>query len=190
MTRFTVYLSWSSVASIASGGRGRLDLGTRSQGGDPEHRELLRRHGARPAKENESERDPNPGEDGDGEEGRLEAFGRRERVRADHPLQPLRRESEVFLDRRQRDGHDRRVEDDHEEGAAEQRQRPPTARVGLRWGWCGVPQLLSHLDLLSDSFLRRWSCPRDLRGERFGWRRIQRGPRSSSRWTPAMARAG
>src|SRR5262245_15480000 len=133
MTRFTVYLSWSSVASIASGGRGRLDLGTWSQGGDREHRELLLRNPARAAEEQECERDADPGEDGDGEEGRLEAFGQRERVRADHPLQSLRRETEVFLDRRKRDGHDRRVEDDHEERATEQRPAPPAPRVGLSW---------------------------------------------------------
>src|SRR5262249_31583786 len=80
MTRFTVRLSWSAVASIARGGRGRLDLGTWSQGGDREHRELLLRNGAGPAEEEERERDPDPGEDGDGEEGRLEAFGQRDQA--------------------------------------------------------------------------------------------------------------
>src|SRR5262249_32724939 len=78
MTRFTVYFSWSHVASIARGGWGRLDLGTWSQGGDSEHRELLLRNGARPAEEEERERDPDPGEDGDREEGRLEALGQRD----------------------------------------------------------------------------------------------------------------
>src|SRR5262249_36632143 len=77
MTRFTVSLSWSSVTSIARGGWGRLDLRTRGQGGDREHRELLLRAGARPAEEEERERDPDPGEDGDREEGRLEALGQR-----------------------------------------------------------------------------------------------------------------
>ena len=37
-----------------------------------------------------------------------------ERVRADDPLQVLLREPEVGLDGRQRDVHDRDVEDDHE----------------------------------------------------------------------------
>src|SRR5262245_12376602 len=78
MTRFTVYLSWSYVASIGRGGWGRLDLGTWCQGGDREHRELLLRDGARPAEEEERERDADPGEDGDCEEGRLEAFGERD----------------------------------------------------------------------------------------------------------------
>src|SRR4029453_13890011 len=77
MTRFTVCLPWSSVASIASGGWGRLGLGTWSQGRDCEHRELLLRHAARPPEEQERERDANRGEDGDGQEGGLEALGQR-----------------------------------------------------------------------------------------------------------------
>jgi hypothetical protein len=48
-----------------------------------------------------------------------------ERVRADHPLQVLLRESEVGLNRRQGDVHDRDVEHDHELDDAEKRQRPP-----------------------------------------------------------------
>src|SRR5262249_41575370 len=69
---------WSYVASIASGRWGRLDLETWGQGGDREHRELLLRHGARSAEEEEGEGDADSGEDGDGEEGGLEAFGQRD----------------------------------------------------------------------------------------------------------------
>src|SRR4029453_18947893 len=78
MTRFTVCLPWSSVASIASGGWGRLGLGTWSQGRDREHRELLLRHAARPPEEQERERDADAGKDGDREEGGLEALGERD----------------------------------------------------------------------------------------------------------------
>ena len=56
--------------------------------------------------------------------------GEGERVGADHPLQPLLREAEVGLDRGQRDDHDRRVEDHHQEGAAEEGERPPATRIG------------------------------------------------------------
>src|SRR5262249_21893887 len=53
-----------------------------------------------------------------------------ERVGAQHPLQVLFREAEVGSDRRQRDEHDRAVEEHHEEGAAEERERPPAAGIG------------------------------------------------------------
>src|SRR5262245_42429090 len=66
MTRFIVYLPWSYVASIARGHWGGFEL------------RLLLRHGARPAEQEEGERDPDPGEDGDREEGGLEAFGQRD----------------------------------------------------------------------------------------------------------------
>ena len=48
-----------------------------------------------------------------------------QRVGADHPLQVLLGEPEVDLDRRQRDVHDRDVQDDHELDHAQQRQRQP-----------------------------------------------------------------
>ena len=48
-----------------------------------------------------------------------------EGVRADDPLQALLREPEIDLDRRQRDVHDRDVQDDHELDGAEQPQREP-----------------------------------------------------------------
>jgi hypothetical protein len=57
-----------------------------------------------------------------------------QRVGVDHPLQVRRRELEVVLDRRQRDVHDRGVEDDHELREADQHQDEP--RVDLvrrRW---------------------------------------------------------
>ena len=50
-----------------------------------------------------------------------------ERVRADHPLQVLLRETEIHLDRRQRDIHDRDVEHHHELDDAEESESPPLA---------------------------------------------------------------
>ena len=54
-----------------------------------------------------------------------EQAAERERVAVDHPLQALGAEAEVGLDGRQRDIHDRDVEDDHELGDGEHRQRQP-----------------------------------------------------------------
>src|SRR5262249_964431 len=68
-----------------------------------------------------------------------EQAGEGEGVGADHPLEPLRRESELVLDRGQRDRDDRRVEDDHEECAAEKCQRPPPTWVGCASGYIFVP---------------------------------------------------
>ena len=48
-----------------------------------------------------------------------------QRVAVDHPLQVGLAELQVLLDRRQRDVDDRRVEDDHELGQADQDQRHP-----------------------------------------------------------------
>ena len=48
-----------------------------------------------------------------------------DRVGRDHPLQARLREAEVGLDRRQRDVHDRDVEDDHELCGHDQRERAP-----------------------------------------------------------------
>ncbi len=48
-----------------------------------------------------------------------------ERVGADHPLEVLLREPEVDLDRRQRDVHDRDVEDDHELHREDERECEP-----------------------------------------------------------------
>src|SRR6185436_8476543 len=50
-------------------------------------------------------------------------------VCAQHPLQALLRETEVGTDRGQRHDRDRAVQDHHEEGAAEERERPPAARI-------------------------------------------------------------
>ena len=61
-----------------------------------------------------------------------EEAGEGEGVGAHDPLEPLRREAEVRLDRRERDVHDRRVEDDHEERAAEEGERPPPPGIGSR----------------------------------------------------------
>ena len=63
-----------------------------------------------------------------------------ERVGAHHPLQPLRRESEFVLDRGQRAGDDRGVENDHEERApqrsARAHQRRGSGPVRARFGSC------------------------------------------------------
>ena len=48
-----------------------------------------------------------------------------DRVRGDDPLQARLREAEVGLDRRQRDVHDRHVEDDHELSRDDERQGAP-----------------------------------------------------------------
>src|SRR5262249_55927598 len=50
------------------------------------------------------------------------------------PLQTLLREAEVGAERGQRHEHDRAVEDHHEEGAAEERERPPAAGIESRYG--------------------------------------------------------
>ena len=73
--------------------------------------------------------DPPPPEQVGGPPAEQEQAGERERIGAHHPLQPSRREAEILLDRGESDGHDRRVEDDHEERAAEQGERPPAARI-------------------------------------------------------------
>ena len=54
----------------------------------------------------------------------------RQRVGADDPLEVLRREVEILLDRRERDVHDRHVEDDHQVGDAEDGECLPAARIG------------------------------------------------------------
>jgi hypothetical protein len=52
-----------------------------------------------------------------------------ERVGVDDPLQVSVRHLEVFLDRRQRDVHDRRVEDDHELRHAHEHEHEPRVDV-------------------------------------------------------------
>ena len=52
-----------------------------------------------------------------------------DRVGGDHPLQALLREVQVGPDRRQRDVHDRDVEDDHELRGDDHRQREPAPAV-------------------------------------------------------------
>ena len=51
------------------------------------------------------------------------------RVGGDHPLQVRLREAEIRLDRRQRDVHDRDVENDHELGGDDERQCTPAPFV-------------------------------------------------------------
>ena len=50
-------------------------------------------------------------------------------VRADHPLEARLREMQVGLDRRERDVHDRHVENDHELGGDDEGQSGPTGRL-------------------------------------------------------------
>ena len=114
-----------------------------------------------------------------------EQAGEGERVGADHPLQPLLREAEFGLDRGQRDDHDVRVEDHHEERSAEERERPPAARVrshGLVFK--------QHFNLLRGSVSR--GCrrgagerPQPCSASRFSAARR----RSQSAATPAIQRA-
>jgi hypothetical protein len=54
-----------------------------------------------------------------------------EQVSAQDPLRGIGGEPQVLLDRREAEDHDLRVEDHHEEGKAQQRQRLPATRVGL-----------------------------------------------------------
>ena len=56
----------------------------------------------------------------------------RERVRADDPLEILLREMQVLLDRRQRDVHDRDVENDHQVGDSEDCERLPALGIFMR----------------------------------------------------------
>src|SRR4029453_2409499 len=129
MTRFTVCLPWSSVASIASGGWGRLGLGTWSQGRDREHRELLLRHAARPPEEQKGERDADRGKDRDGEEGGLEALGERDQAVG------ARVRGQVIVGACDRDGGDDR---DPECGSAlEARVAEPRGEPGLALGDAG-----------------------------------------------------
>ena len=83
----------------------------------------------------ESEADhehPPPPEQVRGSPSEQEQAGEGEGIGAHHPLQPLRREGEILLDRGESDGHDRGVENDHEEGAAEEGERPPAAGIEER----------------------------------------------------------
>ena len=63
-----------------------------------------------------------------------------EGIAAHDPLEVLGREAEVGLDRRQGDVHDRDVEDHHEVGDAQDRERLPAIGVGAR-GVGGHPAL-------------------------------------------------
>ena len=61
---------------------------------------------------------------------RDEGHGEGERVGVDRPLELLERGAEVLADRRQRDGDDEVVEDDHEQRQRRDRQGPSGARGG------------------------------------------------------------
>ena len=54
-----------------------------------------------------------------------------EQVGVDHPGERRLREAEILPDRRQRDAHDRHVEDDHQVAQAEDDQRQPAVPVRL-----------------------------------------------------------
>ena len=62
-----------------------------------------------------------------------EAAAERQRVGAQYPVQPGRSEAEVAADRRQRDRHDRHVEDDDELGDAEECEPCVTCNHPLWW---------------------------------------------------------
>jgi hypothetical protein len=55
-----------------------------------------------------------------------------QQVRAQHPLQVVRGEPQIGADRGQRDEHDRRVEDHHEERGAQEGEGLPAPRIRLR----------------------------------------------------------
>jgi hypothetical protein len=67
--------------------------------------------------------------------GEQEEAAERDQVGVDHPGEVALREAEIVLDRRQRDVHDRRVEDDHQHPEAEHVQRQPASAV---FGWGGL----------------------------------------------------
>jgi hypothetical protein len=69
-------------------------------------------------------------------------------VGRDHPLSVGVADVEVCLGRRQRDVHDRGVEDDHQLGRRQDDQRPPSARVrhGLLWVGSGCANGFTHRD--------------------------------------------
>jgi hypothetical protein len=54
-----------------------------------------------------------------------------DRVGGDHPLHALLGDAQVLLDRRDRDVHDRDVEDGHEERRADDPEDQPAARIRL-----------------------------------------------------------
>jgi hypothetical protein len=64
-----------------------------------------------------------------------------QRVGVDDPLQVVLGEVQRVLDRRQRDVHDRRVEDDHELDRREEHQGAPAAGIGSVAGHCAPPRL-------------------------------------------------
>ena len=59
-----------------------------------------------------------------------------QRVGVDDPGQVVLGEVEGAADRRQRDVHDRGVEDDDELGRGQQGEREPLASLGVRWRSC------------------------------------------------------
>ena len=79
--------------------------------------------------------------------GEQEQPAERDQVRVHDPREARLREAEVALDRRQRDVHDRLVEDDHEEARAQDDQRDPAVAVavgGGRGGLLGSGEGLGH----------------------------------------------
>ena len=102
---------WTARAAISALGRGHEAAGQR---GDAEQREAGQEE---PAAAEQVARPP----------AEQQQAAERERVAVDDPLQAVGGEPEVGLDRGQRDVHDRDVEDDHELGDGEHRQREPLA---------------------------------------------------------------
>ena len=69
--------------------------------------------------------------------GEQQQAAERDQVGVDHPGEAALGEAEVVLDRRQRDVHDRRVEDDHQHPDAQHDERDPPGALGSRAGRWG-----------------------------------------------------
>ena len=90
-----------------------------------------------------------------------EEAAEREQVGVDHPRERLLREAEVVADRRERDVHDRPVEDDHQVPEAEDEECEPTG-AGIGDGHRGIlsalPQSVSRLGRREPSELIGRAC--------------------------------
>ena len=121
-----------SAAGASSGGEDALQGAGREQ--QPGARgDAAERGGDREAAEADDEHPLAADEVGDAAAEQQQA-AEGQRVRGDDPLAVGVADAEVVLRGRQRDVHDRRVEDDHQLGDGDDAQRQPAARVGLGSG--------------------------------------------------------
>jgi hypothetical protein len=114
--------------------------GRHDRGREPLHRPRREQHGRRPRQPADQRREPEQRQPCDEDPAPAEEVGHApaeqhqaaegQGVAGEHPLHDLDRHPQVGLHRRHGRQHDRRVEDDHEEGGAEHRQRPPAQGVG------------------------------------------------------------